>query len=377
MGRVIRVLQFADVINQHDFIDVIVQKADPGRFEVGTCVRTTASNIAVPTRRPGAPHWTLGGTSRLTLPRAVLQLLAVLRAWKVDILHSHHYDQAFIAWLATRLHRPTRHVLGRHYSDAIYRLPTGPKRRALLAIERLVNDAATSIIVPSGFIRNLLIERQRVPAEKIGVIPYGFEPRKYHEPSRSDTEQLRRVLGLEGRFVLATFARLHEEKGHRYLLEALARIAPRLPMLTLLLVGEGSERRAIERQIETAGLGGHVRLLGWRQDAMALMAAADAVVQPSLQEAFSQVMVEALWLRKPLVMTDVSGAMEVVHDGETGLLVPRGDADALVRAIERLVYDDELRARLADRGRAFVEESLSFDKIIPRYEQAYLWAAQA
>jgi glycosyltransferase involved in cell wall biosynthesis len=369
--RVIRVLQFADVINRHDFIDVIVQSADPERFEVGTCVRSRESNIATPLSSSGTPRWIIDGTTRGALPRVTWRLARLLRDWNADIVHSHHYDQAVISWLATRLHRRTRHVVGRHYSDAIYRLPRGPSRRVLLTVERAVNRAASRIVVPSAFIRHLLVARQGVSTEKIDVIPYGFEPQKYSQPSTPETLELRRQLGLDDCLILGTFARLHEEKGHRFLLEAFSELAPRWPRLTLVFVGEGPERQAIEHQIGVLGLESSVQLLGWRRDALALMAAVDIVVQPTLQEAFSQVMVEALWMQRPLVMTDVSGTAEVVRDGENALLVPRADPRALARAIERLVTDAGLRARLGGAGREYVKANLSLGSIIPRYEQSY------
>jgi glycosyltransferase involved in cell wall biosynthesis len=107
---------------------------------------------------------------------------------------------------------------------------------------------------------------------------------------------------------------------------------------------------------------------------MTIMAAADAVVQPTLQEAFSQAMVEALWMRRALVITDVSGAPDIIEDGRNGLLVPRGDAAALASAVIRLARDADLRTRLGEAGRAHVEERLDIDKIIRLYEESYLRA---
>jgi len=368
----IRVLQFADVVNRHDFIDTIIQKADPSRFEVGVCVRSDDSNIAAPVYDGRTPRWLLGGATRREWPRAAWRLADILSRWKADILHAHHYDQAVIGWMATRIHRRTRLVLGRHYSDAIYRLPSGMKRKAFLKIERSANNGAKRIIVPSALIREILTGRQGVRPDKVDLIPYGFEPEKYAGVATSEIARVRDGLGLEGRFAIGTFARLHEEKGHRFLLEAVAALKERVPRLLLLVVGEGPERSAIERQVERDGLGHLVRLLGWRRDAMELMASVDAVVQPTLQEAFSQVMVEALWMQKPLIITDVSGAPDIITDGENGLLVPRGDAAALARAIERLVDDPGLCARLGRAGRVYVENNLTIGKIITRYEQSYL-----
>jgi len=372
----IRVVQFAHIVNRYDFIDNIVQYADRTRFQVGVCVRSASSNIAAPVYSNGTPRWVLGGTSRWKIPRAACALARILRRWKADILHAHHYDEGVIGYLATRLCPRTRLVIGRHYSDAVYRSSSDLKRRALLALENVVNRAAARIVVPSDYICQILTRWQRVSADKIDKVPYGFVMEKYEVPSASNVRRVREDLGLDGRFVLGTFSRLHEEKGHRYLLRAFAELRGRVPRLSLLVVGEGPERGALERQIQTAHLGDAVRLLGWRRDTMTLMAAVDAVVQPTLQEAFSQVMAEALWMRKPLVITDVSGAQDVIRHDRNGLLVPKADPAALAAAVERLAGDDRLRARLGAAGRRYVEEHLTIDKIIPRYEQVYFEAME-
>ena len=101
------------------------------------------------------------------------------------------------------------------------------------------------------------------------------------------------------------------------------------------------------------------------------MAAVDAVIQPTLQEAFSQVMVEALWMRKPLIITDVSGAPDIITSGQNGLLVPKADPEMLALNIERLAKNESLRMRLAEAGRAYVEDHLTVQKVIPLYERVY------
>jgi glycosyltransferase involved in cell wall biosynthesis len=373
----LRILQFADVINRYDFIDAIVRYANPREFQVGVCVRTAQSNIADPAYTAAVPRWVLSGTSRREVPRAAWQLAGILRRWKVDILHTHHYDQAVIGWWATRLHPRTRMVVGRHYSDAIYRSAAGLKRKLLLGLEQAVNRAAARIVAPSAFIVEILTRWQGVDPAKVEQIPYGFVPEKYEAHRPEDVRRLRDELGLTGRFVLGNFSRLHKEKGQRFLLQAVAEIRKTRPDLTLLVVGEGPERPALERQVRESGLADAVRLLGWRRDVMALMAVVDVVVQPSLQEAFSQVMAEALWMGKPLIMTDVSGAPDVIRDGHNGLLVPRGDASALTAAVARVAGDEALRGRLAAAGRSYVADRLTASKVIPLYEHCYRRAMEA
>ncbi len=370
----IRVLQLAACINRFDFIDNIVQYADPRRFAMGVAVGSEDCQIAEPVFRSETPRWVIPWRSRREIVTAACRLAGILCDWQADILHTHHYDESLIGWLATRLHRRTRLVVGRHYSDAIYRSATGLKRIALLGVERVMNRAATRIIVPSSSIVEILTCRQGADLANVDLIPYGFVAHKYAAPGPGARQEVRRELSLADRFVIGTFGRLHEEKGQRHLIEAMAMLRPRAPEVSLLIVGEGSERRNLERLIQDLGLADVVRLLGWRRDAMAVMAAVDAVVQPTLHEAFSQVMVEALWMARPLVMTDVSGARDVIKHGENGLIVPTGDPGALAEAIARLASDAALPESMGKAGREYVANNLSIEAIIPRYERAYLRA---
>ena len=380
MGERIRLLEFSDFVNRHDFVDTILQRADPEKFKVGLCVRTSTSNIAAPVLSEQTPQWVLGGAQRSALPQSVWQLAGILRKWRADILHAHHFEQAVMGWMATRINPSTRLIIGRHYSDAIYRLPeqgvSKGKKWTMLRLEQATNHAAKRIIVPSNYIREILVERQRIPAEKVDVIHYGFDPEKYETIDEQDIQSIREEFNLDGRFVIGTFARLSEEKGHRFLIKALLTVRQQVPNIFWLICGEGSERDAIEREIEQAGLAGSVVLTGWRRDAMRIMAAVDAVVQPTLQEAFSQAMVEALWLGKALVITDVSGAPDLIRHGENGMLVPRGDPGALAEAIIQIANDSTLRERLGETGRAFVQRELRIDKMIGTYEAAFVRAME-
>jgi glycosyltransferase involved in cell wall biosynthesis len=368
----IRVLQFADIINRYDFIESIVRWADPRLFEVSVCVRSSACNIGSPVYRPGTRVCRLNGLSRSRIPEAVFQLARLLQRMEIDLIHAHHFDQGVIAYLATRMYPKTQLVIGRHYSDAIYRVSSSFKRQLLIAVEQLMNRAAARIIVPSNFIRHLLVNQQGVDAGKIDVVPYGFEPDKYVGPTEAEEIAIRKELGLGSQEILfGNFSRLHEEKGHRFLLDAFAKIKEKCECVVLLLCGDGPERRAIQRQIDILKLRDCVRILGWRRDAISLIGAVDVVVQPTLQEAFSQVMVEAMWMEKPLLITDVSGVRDIIKDGENGIIVPRGDSAALALQMCRLAKDRAFRRVLGAAARRYVESNLVISKVIPQYEMSY------
>lgn len=365
----IRLLQFADVINKADFIDTIIQNADRSRFEVSVCVRTEEHNIAEPKFPADVKYRLLPGNSRRDAVQTAWRLSRLLKEWEIDILHAHHFEQAIVGYMATRLYRKTKLVIGRHYSDAIYRQPSALKQKGLLGIERLSNRAASRIIVPSKFIYEILI-RQGIPAEKIDVVLYGFDPAKYSAVTDDQIRAVRAEFGFDGKIVFANFGRLHEEKGQRYLITAAAELIRRVPNALILIVGEGTERAALEKQIGELGLGENVKLAGWRKDAMTIMAAADTVVQSTLQEAFSQVMCEALWMSKPLIISDVSGAVDIINDAN-GIMIPKADPAALLGAMERLAGDADLRDSLGKNGRDFVARKLTIDKMIGQYEASF------
>jgi glycosyltransferase involved in cell wall biosynthesis len=370
--RPIRVLQLADVVNRHDFIDVIVEYADPTRFDVSVATFGRVPNIADPGYVDrGVRLAGLGaGAGRRSYPRALGRLRRLLLHWRIDVVHCHHYDPAVLTWFATRC-SSVRFVVGRHYSDAIELNTTGLRRRAYLGLERRVLAAAASTIVPSTMIAGL-VETQGVHADRVHLVPYAFVAAKYEHATSVDTGAVRRSVGLrDDDFVVGTFARLYADKGHRYLLAAVAALVPTCPELRWLVVGDGAERASLESQVRSAGLGRHVRFVGWRRDALPLMAATDVVVQPTLQEAFSQVMGEAMWLERPLVMTDVSGATDIVEDGVNGFVVPKRDPSALGSAILRLHADEHLRREVAAAGRRWVTTELTPERVVPRYEAVY------
>ena len=376
-SRHIRVLHLADVVNRYDVIDNVVRNLDPSRFDVEVATFTAESNIHPPDyEAAGVVHSVLGANGRKDYPAAALRMARLLRKRDIDIVHAHNFDPNAVAWLATQLRPSARIVVGRHYCDAIYLNSFGARQRANLAIERLVNRRATRIIVPSTAIRDLMIGRQGVPAGKVDMIPYAFDPSHYELPTAKDRAEVRADLGLSSCFAVATIGRLYRDKGHRYMVEAVRQVAQDLPDLTWVIVGDGPDRAQIESAVDQDGLAGRVRVLGWRKDALRLLGAMDAVVQPSLQEAYSQVMAEALWMSRPLVMTDVSGAPDLVTDGETGLVVPRADAGALARALRDLYADAALCERLGRQGRRHVEARLAIPAILPRYEDSYLRAME-
>ncbi len=167
----------------------------------------------------------------------------------------------------------------------------------------------------------------------------------------------------EGVPLALALGRLHPNKGFDMLLAALALA----PGVHLWLAGEGELRESLERQARALGIAERTRFLGWRDDAAALMAAADFVVVPSRREPLGNVVIEAWAAGVAVAATASEGPGALIKDDETGLLVRVDDARALAAAMRRLAEDKALAARLAAAGRAAYDAEYSETRVVALY----------
>ena len=171
----------------------------------------------------------------------------------------------------------------------------------------------------------------------------------------------------EGVPVLLALGRLHRNKAFDVLLAALAR----LPDAVLWLAGEGPERAALEAQADRLGVAGRVRFLGWRDDARALLAAADLFVCPSRHEPLGNVVIEAWAAARPVVACASQGPAQLIADGVDGRLVPVDDDEALAAAIGGLLADPARARALAQAGRAAFEARFTEAAVVAAYRDLF------
>jgi glycosyltransferase involved in cell wall biosynthesis len=167
--------------------------------------------------------------------------------------------------------------------------------------------------------------------------------------------------------VVLCVANLRAYKGHRYLLDAAARLRKRGLVCTLALVGVGKERDRLQHQAGILGL--DVRFLGARTDVAALLARADVVALPSLTEGMSNAVMEAMAAGRPVVATDVGGTAELIAG--RGILVPPADADALAAGLERVLRDPAGAQHLAEAAREWSRRVLHLDVMVDQHLAIY------
>ena len=183
--------------------------------------------------------------------------------------------------------------------------------------------------------------------------------------------EIRREFGAEDAELVVNVGRYVEEKNQGLLLDAVALLRETRPRLRALVIGYGDLEPNLREHAKRLGLDGVVTLTGPRQDAVAIVAAADAFAMTSASEGLGLVVLEAMAVGCPVVATAVGGVLDMVRDDETGLLVPDGDAKALAEALGRLLEDTALRRRLAEQARRLAEREFSVKGMVDQYEAVY------
>lgn len=243
------------------------------------------------------------------------------------------------------------------------------QKRWHLKLERWTTELSLgSVCVSQG-----VLAHQRdvggVDPSRLVVIPNGIDPLPYDIAVPCP----RASLGVPADAQLAlSIGRLDVQKGIRYLLDAAERVIAVRPNWHLVMVGDGPERDELQRRTaETPALAGRVHWLGRRADVPALLKSADLLVLASLWEGMPNVVLEAMAARRAVVATAVEGSNELVIPGQTGWLVPPGDADRLGQALlEASSNSDQLR-RYGEAGRARVETEYSNQRVVESYGR--LW----
>jgi phosphatidyl-myo-inositol dimannoside synthase len=210
--------------------------------------------------------------------------------------------------------------------------------------------------------------RAGAPAEHIRLVFNGTDLRRFSPDERGD----RRAPHFGPNMIFAC-RQLFPRKGIRFLLEAAAQLKPQFPDLKIVLAGDGFERPALVRLAEELGISEDVTFLGWvpNTELPPYYRAASVSVIPSLEEGFGIPAAEAMGCEVAVVASDAGGLPEVVENGVTGLVVPRGDSAALAKAIGSLLADPELRRQMGQAGRARALRLFDWDRTAEQFEELY------
>lgn len=303
-------------------------------------------------------------------PRALGDILRVIRAWRPAVLHLHGYAAFNFGRVAGRL-AGVPVVVQEHFVDE--RLPWY-QRAADFALRRW---QAKGLAV-SEAVRRFMIDERHLPALQVETLLNGIPSERFTRPAPEELQALRRTLGIpDGARVVGTAGRLAEMKGHHVFLEAARQLARADDRLRFVIVGEGPWAERLRQQAAEPELAGRVILTGYQENVAPYLALFNVGVVASIfNEGFNTVGIEMLAVGTPLVITDLPCFHDVYAHEQNVLMVPPGNATALAGAIRRLLDDPALRARLAEGGRA-TAQACGIDRIAARYLAIYTTVVEA
>jgi glycosyltransferase involved in cell wall biosynthesis len=245
------------------------------------------------------------------------------------------------------------------------------KKPHQVALDRLLARWTDAIICCSDYQREVAGAQEHFPAGRAVTIHHGVDIGRF--PARVDRTSLRASLGLRpGWTTVGTVGRTVKEKGHATLLDAVPQILRAHPRVQFLIVGDGPLRQALEARLAGTPHREHVCFAGARPDIPEMMAAMDLFAFPSVSEGFGIALVEAMASSIPVVASRIRPLTEIVVDGQTGRLVPAGDAAALADALNQLIANPDLARSLGRRARLAVEDHFT-DRLMVRAHEDLYW----
>ncbi|HYC51568.1 MAG TPA: glycosyltransferase family 4 protein [Gemmatimonadaceae bacterium] len=349
------VIQIAQDLGRRGHRVVVIGPAEgPGNGWLGEQIRALGFAWETVPRR-----WMLD-------PRAVLDLMRVLRRHRVEAVHSHEFAPSVFGAAASWLLR-LPHVITMHSN-----LYFAQARRRRMAM-RWAATHSTGVVAVSRDTRADIERFLGVPEGDVQVVINGIAAR----PGRRD--QLRRELGLDERDLLVVaLGNVSPRKAHILLLRALIQLGVRRPDLRWHLAIAGTDQGSAAELRDAAaqhGIAHRLHLLGHRPDTEDVLAASDLFAMSSLHEGMPLAIIEAMFARRAIVSSAAGGISEMIVDGMEGILTPVGNVEAMSAGLERLLSDSALRERMAAAAYLRAEREFGIAPMMDAYLRLYQHAA--
>jgi glycosyltransferase involved in cell wall biosynthesis len=303
--------------------------------------------------------------------RALVKLYILICREKPHIVHTHTAKAGFLGRVAARLagvpvivHTFHGHVLHGYY---------GPMKNELLRrVEQSLAWITDRLVTVSEQVKNELVGYGIAKAEKISVVPLGFDLDPFLNSHAQHGEFRQREMGLSDEHKLVGIVgRIFPIKNHALFLESAARIAAQEPAARFVIVGDGVFRPNLENQARELGITDRVLFTGWRRDLPRICADLNVLVVSSDNEGTPVSAIEAMASSCPVVATRVGGLPDLIEDQKTGRLVPPRDAEALAGAVVALLRDPQRARELGKNGRDSVRHRFTVQRLLRDMDDLY------
>jgi L-malate glycosyltransferase len=336
----------------------VAANLDAQKYRAMLCAIDKGGALEPEIERRGIPYFVMNRRQGIDW-KLMWRLYRLFKENRVDIVHTHHFNQLFYSVLGAKL-TGARIIHMEHSVEFL-------KRKRLAKALKFLSRFCDKVVAIGSDGANALKELAGIPESKLEIIRAGVDPANYAESKG----EARRLLGLNQQEKIAVIvARLFPEKNHRLLLEAFAEVVRRVENARLLIVGDGVEEAAIQNEITRLNLQERVTMMGVRRDVARILAASDVFVLSSDREGLPIAVLEAMAAAKPVVATAVGDLPRVVKDFETGRVVAAKNPQALAAALTEVLGDEKKALNMGAKALQTVDE-YSLKTMIAKFESLY------
>lgn len=307
--------------------------------------------------------------TKIYLPSAfsrARKLIKLIKDHQIDIVQTFHFKSDTFGVLVSKLAGVRTIISSRRDLGDL-------KKRRHLFLNKAINPLIDHFIVVCNSVRNVMRNVEGVPEDKMTTVYNGVQLRRFQPCTSSVPIAIKRELEIpDNAFVVGSIAYLRPEKAYHIFFQAMEEIQHFIKPWCALIVGDGPLKESLQILCKKMGIDRNVRFVGSVVDVPQYISLMDLLcLVPNKNEGFSNAILEAMAMQKPVIATDVGGNAEAVEDGQTGILIPPNDSKRLVEAILKLYTDIDLRTQMGDKGRRRIENNFSLQHMIMSMEDLY------
>jgi len=341
----------------------LIRRLDQERFEIHLCCFEESDRLAELSRFCTPLILPVPSFYRRSGARALRRLHRYLHEHDIQVMHTFMVDANILGVLAAR-RSPCRTVISSRRNLGYWMRPL---HRPLY---RLLNHYTTRLLANSEAVRRQVLSTERVSSEKVDVIHNGVDLAAFGPGLGRAQAAAALGVPLQAR-VVGIVANLRPVKDHALFLRAARLVAARVPEAVFLLVGSGVLREQLVAQVHALGIRDRVFFSDGRGAVVDYLSRMEIGCLSSASEGLSNTLLEYMATGLPVVATDVGGNGEAVVNGETGFLVPHGDAEAMAARVTELLADPGLGQAMGARGRQRCQEHFEIGAVARRHEAYY------
>jgi glycosyltransferase involved in cell wall biosynthesis len=294
-------------------------------------------------------------------PLLLFRLFFLMRKKRIQIVHTHLVHASIVGRIAAKLAGVKTVIATRHYAYA-------QKEKSLIYwLERKTARFNRFTIAISQAVKDYLVRNENYDDRRVTVIYNAVDL------NILDSNAIPEISTSHDGYLIASVGRLHPQKGYETLLKSIPHVIREFSSVKLIIIGDGIQRKYLERLCFDLGISEQVTFLGRKTPAEVLgfLKNIDLFVLASNWEGFGLALIEAMALRKPVVATKVEGICEIVEDGQTGFLVPPAQPQTLSCRIIQLLRDEPLAKRMGIKAREKVEQNFSIKVMVNKLDTFY------